>query len=382
MFNRLKNTFAKRNDEKKESSSAFDLKNVANLSSPSLPRQDGAHSSLGFFTSEIHKPGLHQMTIEVEIWPTEALTENDMDMVKAPASGFLGIGKDADKVHNYDFDSFLETFEEKLNNANPAHPTEMKFGLLGFLDLNGIYVAVGDQDSFGVALNNLYLNRGDNNILRFVFQPESEEYRRKRLEVRNEKHEARFPGSGKKSDRRETFPADNLSQIFQRYRQPERFNPFVPSDSVQDLESIQRPQTGLSAQVLHLVGWSSHAGSSSSQRRESEPTKACIAITPPSSDSVSSGKHSHIGSIKSAVHKAVKGSVKKIPETKEEERERFKSLYQEEKRVTFTRGGDDTNDDETSQKLDHTEELDGQGNDEDDEEEDDDISNEDRIVTK
>jgi len=319
------------------------------------------------------------MTIELEIWRTGAVTESDMDVLKAPASRFLETGKEADKVHNYSFDSFLETFQDKLNKGDPDHPTEMMFGRLGFLDHIGIYEAVGDQDSFGVALNNLYLNRGNNNILKFVFQPESDEYRKQRLEVQDEKNEARFPGSGEKSNRRRTLPEDKPSQIFQRHRQPERLNPFILSDTEQDVIKIERPQSGLSAQVLHLVGLSNHAGLSSARRRESDPI---IAITPASLHSVSSDKQSHLGSIKAAVQKVVKGPVKRTPETKEEERERLKSLYQEEKRVTFTRGGDDTNLDEVAPKLEDIEEVDEQEIEKDDDEEDDDVSNEDRIVTK
>ena len=382
MFNRLKKTFGKGNDEKKESSgSAFDLKNVANRSSSNLPNQDGSRNSGNFFRTQVQQARLHQMTISLEIWRTGAVTEDDMNVVKVPVSKFLEIGKEADKVHNYSFNSFLKTFQDKLNKADPAHPTEMMFGRLGFLDHIGIYEAVGDQDSFGVALNNLYLNRGNNNILSFVFQPESDEYRQKRLEIQDEKNEARFPGSGENSDRRATFPADKPSQIFQRHRQPERLNPFTPSNSDQGAISTGRPQSGLSAQVLHLVGLASHAGLSSARRRESDPT---ITIVPPSPHSVSSSKQSHIDSIKAAVHKVVKGPVKKTPETKEEERERFKFLYQEEKQVTFTRGGDETSADEIAQKLEDIAEGDEQEPEkhEDDEEGDDKISNEDRIVTK
>ncbi|KAE9363422.1 hypothetical protein N431DRAFT_357289 [Stipitochalara longipes BDJ] len=383
MFKRLRNTFGKgSNDRRESSSSAFDWQNVANLSSSNLPHQDVARQPTTFFNSQVHQAGLHQMTIELEIWRTGAVTEDDMNLVKVPSSRFLENGKDADRVHNYNFESFLETIQCKLNKGNPAHPTEMMFGQLGFLDHNGIYEAVGDQDSFGVALNNLYLNRGNNNVLKFVFQPEIEEYRKKRLEIQDENNETRFLGAGDKLDRRVTFPGDKPSKIFQRHQQPERLNPFIPFDSEKSLKSSGRPQSGLSAQVLHLVGLSNHAGLSSIRRQGSDPT---VTISPPSPHSTSGGKQSHIESLKTVVHKVVKGPVKKIPETKDEERERFKFLYQEEKRITFTRG-DETVVYEDVQKVqdENIGEADEQDieNQEEEDEEDDDISNEDRIVTK
>jgi hypothetical protein len=78
----------------------------------------------------------------------------------------------------------------------------------------------------------------------------------------------------------------------------------------------------------------------------------------------------------------VKGPVKKIPETKEEERDRFKYLYEEEKRVTFTRGGDETITDEDLHNLQAQDDCKQEIEAQEEEDEDDDISNEDRIVTQ
>jgi hypothetical protein len=394
MFKHFKNTFGRDSKEKRErSSSAFDPENFPNpLSSNSAHLNLLQHGDEGVhlascFNNRVQQAGLHQMAFELEVWKTGVVTENDTNLLKAPASRFLESGRDSDKVHNYSFESFLITFEEKLNIADGGNPIHIMFGKLGFLDHKGIYEAVVDQDSFGVALNNLYLNRGNNNVLTFVFQPESDQHRKKRLEIKGGHNDAQLKETDDEADRGRTFPGETPSKILQQ----ERLSPFTTVDSEQRSEDIRRLRTDLPVQVSAMTGLPNHRISPHTEhlsgfRRESGYT---VATTPPSPRSTNSSKQSHIGSIRAAVKKAVKAPVKRIPETKDEERERFKFLYQEEKRVTFKRGGDEGVDDGDVDKLeildDGTaegeveEQLEEKQEDDDDEEE---ISNEDRIVSK
>jgi hypothetical protein len=394
MFKHLKNTFGRDSKEKRErSSSAFDPENF-----PNPLGSDSAHPNLlqhgdervhpaSCFNNQVQQAGLHQMTFELEVWRTGAVTDNDTNLVKAPASRFLESGRDSDKVHNYSFESFLIAFEEKLNIAAGGNPTRIMFGKLGFLDHKGIYEAVVDQDSFGVALNNLYLNRGNNNVLTFVFQPESEQHRKKRLEIKDGHNDAELKETDDEDDRGRTF----LGETPSNFSRQERVSPFTTADSEQRSEHIRKFRTDLSVQVSAMTGLpnyriSPHTEHGSSRRREGGYT---VATTPPSPHSTNSSKQSHIGSITAAVKKAVKGPVKRIPESKDEERERFKFLYQEEKRVTFKRGGDEGAGDGAADKLvipddgtaegEAEEQLEEKQEDDDDEE---DISNEDRIVSK
>jgi hypothetical protein len=330
--------------------------------------------------------GLHQMIIALEIWKTGKVTEADAEMLKVPASRFLGAGKDADKVHNYSFESFLATFEEKLNTTHPETPTEMVYGQLGFLAHDGIYEAVGDQDSFGVALNNLYLNRGTSNILIFVFQPEFEDNKKRRLESKDAPPLHRqFVATYNKPARRESFPADARNKIFRTQRLPDRANPFAIVDVSNVDDDLTAPRAVVSSPsspnaIQRLIP---RPQALPSQRLRSEHN---TTTTPRSRLSTSSsGRLSQIGSIKAVVKKVVQSPVKKEPETKDEERERFKLLYKEEKRVTFKRGGDETVIEEEVKNLDvvdgeTAEEEQAEESDENDDE--DDISNEDRIVTR
>jgi hypothetical protein len=401
MFKGFKNAFRRDSGEKRrKSGSAFDWKNVASPShlrtgqpNPARAGDDIANHANVFHT-QIRQAGLHQMTIALEVWKTGKVTEKDAGILKVPASFFLADGKDADRVHNYSFELFLATFQEKLNRTYPETPTEMLFGRLGFLDPNGIFEAVGDQDSFGVALNNLFLYRETNNILKFVFQPEFEDHRKRRLEAKNGQPthpHSHFEATINKPERRASFPATTRSNAFQTHQQPTRLNPFATSEYEDGGDDSGRPRTAVSSPASPLSEvinpQLAHPQLLPGRRRQSEHT---VAAGPPSPRSTGSGKQSHIGSIKAAVKKAVKGPVKKAPETKEEERERFKTLYQEEKRVTFKRSGDETAAEESAEKLEVVDEEPAEGEaeeqideaQEEDAEEEDDISNEDRIVTK
>ena len=327
------------------------------------------------------------MTIELEVWRTGPGVGTEATVLKVPSSRLLEDGQDTDKVHNYIFESFLATFEQKLNLSDPAHPTDMMFGQLGFLDNMGIFEAVGDQDSFGVALINLYLNRGITNVLTFIFQPEIEEKRQKRLKTKGTHGGEFFAPTDEKPKRRRSFPAHAPNRFHDSALRPERINPFLTAESKSGFAVSERPYTGRSAHSLplassqwHLFG--SHQGLFSSFRGDSEPTSA---LSPPSPRSTTSGRLSRAGSIKAAVKKVVQKPVKKVPETKDEERERFKFLYQEEKRVTFARGGDDAEAEMIPYKLEAVDEIDeGETDHQSNEDVDDDeeISNEDRIVTK
>ena len=113
-----------------------------------------------------------------------------------------------------------------------------------------------------------------------------------------------------------------------------------------------------------------------------------ITSTPRSPLSTSSsGTLSQIGSIEAVVKKVIQSSAKKEPETKDEERERFKLLYKEEKIVSFKRGGEETAVEEEAKALvvvnEETAEEEAEQADESDESHDEDeVSNEDRIVTR
>ncbi len=120
---------------------------------------------------------------------------------------------------------------------------------------------------------------------------------------------------------------------------------------------------------------------------EGSQNKHSITSTPrrPLSTS-SSSKLSQIGSIK-AVAKVIQGPVTKEPETKDEERERFKLLYKDEKIVTFKRGGVEAAAEEDDQALEvvneETAEEEAEQADESDENDnEDEVSNEDRIVSR
>jgi hypothetical protein len=327
MFKGLKDTLIGGRTQKRKSGSAFDLEYVANPSKSPLPHQKAGRSGddlrqpASFFSTQVQQAGLHQMTLELEVWKTGAGAGAEATVLKVPATRFLEEGKDADKVHNYNFEAFLSTFEEKLNNSDPANPTEIMFGQLGFLDNIGIFEAVGDQDSLGVALNNLYLNRGNNNVLTFIFQPELDDNRKRRLQNKRTQFDEGSNTTEGKPGRRRTFPAESTSKIFHRNFGPERINPFLVVNSVESGELPRRPNTATSSQSSPLTG------KFAIPRRESKHT---LGLSPPSPRSTSSGRQSRVGSIAEAVKKVVKKSVKMLLETKNEERERFKFLCREE----------------------------------------------------
>jgi hypothetical protein len=392
MLKGFRNPFKKESSEARtRGSSAFEWQNV---SSPSNPPQGQNAAQLGknieqstdFFAAQVMQAGLHQMTIALEIWKTGEVTEADAEMLKVPASRFLEAGKDADKVHNYSFESFLATFQEKLNTTHPETPTEMVYGQLGFLAHDGIYEAVGDQDSFGVALNNLYLNRGTSNVLIFVFQPEFEDNKKRRLESKDPSPLRRqFKATYNKPERRESFPARN--EIFRTQRLPEHVNPFAILSQSYGGDDLTAPRAVVSSPsspnaIQRIVPRPKALPNEGSQ---SEHTITSTPRNPLSTSS--SGRLSQIGSIKAVVKKVIQGPVKKEPETKKEERERFKLLYKEEKIVIFKRGGEETAIEEEGKALDvvneETAEEEAEQADESDEGDDEDeVSNEDRFVTR
>jgi hypothetical protein len=398
MLKSFRSPFRKGSSKEKRTKrgSAFDWENVAKPSNPHRSQNaaelgKNIEQSTDFFAAQVMQAGLHQMIIALEIWKTGEVTEADAEMLKVPASRFLEAGKDADRVHNYSFESFLATFQEKLKTTHPETPTEMIYGQLGFLAHDGVYEAVGDQDSFGVALNNLYLNRGTSNVLIFVFQPEFEDNKKRRLESKDSSPLRRqFEATHNKPERRESFPADARNKIFRTQRLPEHVNPFAILDQSYGGDELTAARAVVSSPsspnaIQRIVPRPKALPSEGSQ---SEHTITSTPRTPLSTSS-SSGL-SQIGSIKAVVKKVIQGPAKKEPETKDEERERFKLLYKEEKIVTFRRGGEETAVEEDAKVLDvvneetaEEEAEEAEEADESDESDDEDeVSNENRIVTR
>jgi len=308
------------------------------------------------FYERVREATLNHLNVRLEV--VRPLS-TEYQYLKAPLSKMLEEGKDGAVAHNYSFESFKEIFERKINESTndqskilksePEHGVDMNYGKLGWFSGSGDYDRVIDQDSFSVALNGLYLNRGQADFLTFEYQMEWEEQKRKRLE------------------------SDKLVVEIQEW------NKRLPSVTTpprrrQNLNEDSRPGTARTLQISPRTV----------TRRRTDSSSAGITAD----SSRQQGSSFDAGKARESVKNVLKGARLRGHEMKSEERERFKAMFVEKKRESYKRGGSDkeTTDEEIRRISDIDREVaDGEAEDPEqdiEEEEDEDIEIADRIVVK
>ncbi|KAH7308852.1 hypothetical protein BKA65DRAFT_174981 [Rhexocercosporidium sp. MPI-PUGE-AT-0058] len=321
---------------------------------------EGAGRRESHFHEAIRQASLVQLNVAIEVMRPYSKDSKVYEEHKAPLSILLEEGKDAAVAHNYSFQKFKEVFQEKMDdwtieNLDPVSPAglrhaiDMSYGHLYWESGIGDMEKVFDQDSFAVALNGLYLKRGASDHLDFLYRPEYEEERRLRQMTDLAK--------GTVENRSSSLPADA---------------------SKPGMGEENRPTTSSSSQISPRTPWHRKAGSLPGQSSAHTPEPGLERV--PTQQSANGAKKTQL-SIK-ALLRAVKG-----PESKAEERERFRSLYSEKNRASYKRGG---NDKEISVEeirrisaADH-EVIEGEADDieQHSEEDEGDVENADRIVAK
>lgn len=381
MFNKLREKLRAGDKEKRKTSeaSAFDSENVTNA-------------------AYVKQASLIQLNVIIDVYIGDIA-----GTYKAPLSKFLASGLDSNASSNYSFDQFVSVFGEKIYPAVPDSLSLMLNGKLNYDANTRDMGLVWDQDSFAVAINTLYLNRGKTGDLVFIYQPEVDIQREERIAAEIETGRKgvaqmlpilppRALISGDNAGRSTSLPTARLGNMIP-CRPAKRNSPMGDGASFQTnpkhadakLEDLDKSNTAVSSPVSPFTV-------KEPRRAASNPvlTAQETAITRVVSNQQSIASHTKSSSsVKNAIRKIAHLPGKTEPESKEDEQKRFKTLYSVVNKVSYTRGGDegdlspedvqrfeeadhDTNDGEADEEPEKTEE----------EGEDDEISNEDRIVTK
>jgi hypothetical protein len=367
------------------------------------------------FNSRLSSAGLDQMTIAVEVWRIGRSKGNEERRLKEEkhllvAGRFVkrDYGNLSHLSSSYDYHGFLASFQRRINEHETSETVEMLYGKLNYLHSGGDFKSVRSQQTFEVALQNLYLNRRGEDVLTFIFQPESQEARIDRLaKVVGEQSDnfswATPAPSVVESDAPQISPLAGISdQQFLPTPDPtpdkpgtqqvgrvqaaatsRPVSPATPSKvqrSSVDGKGLQRS----SSFITRVGGFIAGRPSTSEGKRLNDPN---ISEVQQYSPQPSPGHPpASIGtSLKKAINTAT-GVTKKQRETREEERERFKKFPKEQRRVTFKKGGDEGEEDGKGPSLkdeqeDIAEEIESPEPNEEDEE-DDEIPQEDRVVAK
>lgn len=371
------------------------------------------------FAARVAAAGLDQMTIGVNVWRlgNKDVTEEEEHLIVA--SRFLK--RDYEHLSHlpssYNYYSFIAAFEKRIGERDTSETIEMMYGKLDYEHSSGEWRSVRGQQDFEVALSNLLLNRGGDDVLRFVFQPESREARTDRLAKAVGEQSDAFGASTPTPSIFEHPISEDAAPEASRVAEPAVVEfpptpeatpgkPAGPSRiSGASAASAGRPSTPLSpssqrptssgsggvrrsGSIIQKVG-SRLAGRPSISEGRHLSTPNLLAgeqdISPQPTPGASPNKPSlSVGaSLKKAINTAT-GVAKKQRETREEERERFKTLFEEEGRVTFKRGGDDAEEDNNANTGDAgtgVEEVESPEPNELDEE-DDEVPQEDRVIAK
>ncbi|KAL2069359.1 hypothetical protein VTL71DRAFT_15697 [Oculimacula yallundae] len=282
-------------------------------------------------------------------------------------SQMLDEGTDSDLAHNYNFQKFKDAFEneinvEAINNMNTAKDEgsepyiSMNYGKICY-EHRGDEKMVVDQKTFAVALNRLFLSRGTSDQLKFTYKVEFIEERRHR-----EKQEA------EKKLALGTVDRDRPTSLPVQGARKETFDDDV------------RPGTATSSQISPRAPDPRQRGSFPGQLTNESPVPSTARSPNLQSVRAASGARESVKAI-------LKSVIPKGPESKAEERERFKTLYGEKARASYKRGGNDKEISEGDIKRmsdANREVIDGEADvpETDAEEEEIDVNNADRIVAK
>ncbi|KAJ5053758.1 uncharacterized protein L3040_000049 [Drepanopeziza brunnea f. sp. 'multigermtubi'] len=338
---------------------------------------------------------------------------------------FLIPMKDPAHPSSYSFDLFVARFERKLGEImkKPGYETEISHGKLGYFTAKKDYEKVWDQESFEVAVNHMYIHRGASEEMSFMYQPEYPAQREERLATGAVQAGFKLPGissgraaatgpaaeyfklptlpgkallAGSTTVRSSSLPVAGLGSAEGSYK-PEKLNGTMAVGAATDvekdiefarLEELEKNDTVASSPVSPFTIRPPRKSSLPAQDSSAAEENSAVVKIPTNSSSGRLSRSS--GSIKSAVKKVVGIVARKEPETREEMQRRFKTLYTEVGKTSYTRGGDEgalsPEDVQKFEKADHTV-VEGEAEaepekTEDEDDEDDDISNEDRIVTR
>ncbi|KAG4441047.1 hypothetical protein IFR05_003455 [Cadophora sp. M221] len=270
------------------------------------------------FSEAIRQASLFQMNVALQV--IRPLSQ-DYVVHKAPLSIFLEEGQDPTVAHNYSFQKFKQVFEEIMDgwtienmdsqsSADLQISISIEYGQLYWETGTGDIDRVKDQNTFVVALNGLYLNRGASDHLDFIYRTEWEIERRIRLKAAADRELSQAAAAEDRPssqpvnvigdrDGEEKLPRNSTSLQISPSKLPRRRAGSVPGQS-----TINNPGPSLERSPTQQ--------SISGARKTQNAARAFLKVVKPQSI-----------------------------ESKAEERERLHSLYSEKKRASYKRGGND-----------------------------------------
>ncbi|CZT12306.1 uncharacterized protein RCO7_09039 [Rhynchosporium graminicola] len=252
----------------------------------------------------------------------ERLSQEDYVEHTVPLATMIEVNKDPNISLNYSFAVFKQEFEMEMNvwtgdnmGAADADETDlsenMEYGKLWY-EYKGDKVYIADRKTFAVALNRiLEVSRASGNEMALFYRVEYLEEKRHR--------------EAKEADRR------LVEAIFSRSR-PTSLH--LPGERKDTNEDESRPGTATSSQQSPRTANPRRMGSFPTREGANSPELNLPLSPNQRSITDASGARE---SVKAILRKAIP----KGPESKAEERERFKTLYGEKTRASYKRGGND-----------------------------------------
>jgi hypothetical protein len=368
----------------------------------------------GVFRSRPQSSKLGIMRVALEVYRQGHANSTDIEMPLSQITAFIkrGLEDFTHMARSYSWDQFQSTFQRRLDENTGAKPTTLRYGRIGYFTSKGEHKEVHNQKDFEKALINLYENRGDENLLKFILQPEAQDKRDARVAA--EKEVADKLAAEKKAEEEKKAAkakkAANLAKDFER--------------TGESSEQNVRPITpGISGKIQHLFDRNPPTPDPTPERAGEWPLSKIVTEPTPSTqrpdrfstrivqesriprpatsegrqqyipsssqgsqgkESSSSGKSSPVLAIGKAIKKAVTPSAKRTPETDEERRVRLQGLklFEEEGRKNFKKGGDEKSTiksiEQTSEEAEELKELEAI----EEAELEEDISQEDRVAAQ
>ena len=368
MFKKLKDGLGGNNAKKKEEQKQKDRERIY--------RAQG----IDVFEQNIKNTELGQMTVGIAVYRGPGVTPLPYEIAFAR---FLIPGKEyaANVATSYSYESFLSVLQEKINEIIIGTPLDTKNGTFEYVTMDGLdQRIVHDQVSFEVAINHLYHKRQKSEILSFTFKPGTDKAEKIRLPVEIPKAEFDIADAGANPK--------GLGMTLEAHSGSPKGLGIVLEGESSDFPQLQSPTSPktLESAATHVSTETSHhrrrlsALSSSTSSQPSSPRSTHSALNSKSKEDRPKSKLSNtLSGVGSKIKKRVTGR-----ETPAERCERLRSLWEEDDRTVFKKGGEDEAEEDnisTIAALEKDDDEDGAET-EVEEEEDEDISQEDRAITK
>jgi len=344
------------------------------------PEQAARVDEGGVFRSRPRKNPLGLTMVAVEVYRQGNANSTDIEMPLNQITAFLKQGMEdlSHMARSYSWDQFQSTFQRRLDENIGANPTTLRYGRIGYFTSKGDHKEVHNQKEFEKALNNLYENRGDDNLLKFILQPEAQDKRDARVAAEKEiadklaaerkaEEEKKAAKAKKAADAQQAIEDKKAAELAKKSEgisesSEQNLRPVTPkrSNKIQTLFDRNPPtpdptpkRTG-GRPLSKIVTEPTPSTPDPFRKRISQESRIPRPATSegrqqpiPSSSQGSLGKESSrispVSAIGKAIKKAVTPSIKKAPETDEERRVRLQGLklFEEEGRKSFKKGGDE-----------------------------------------